>query len=69
MRLFTSSVIETQRNTGIDILDYILLLGNELFYFDPHFVKPRATQEELNQCPAAVSCLFPKSRCYYGTLV
>ncbi|KAF9321897.1 Cysteine protease atg4b [Podila horticola] len=34
-------------------LYFVACQGNELFYFDPHFVKPRATQEELNQCPAA----------------
>ncbi|KAG0095699.1 Cysteine protease atg4b [Podila epicladia] len=34
-------------------LYFVACQGNELFYFDPHFVKPRATHEELNQCPAA----------------
>ncbi|KAG0038983.1 Cysteine protease atg4b [Podila clonocystis] len=33
-------------------LYFVACQGNELFYFDPHFVKPRASQEELNQCPA-----------------
>ncbi|KAG0342407.1 Cysteine protease atg4b [Podila humilis] len=33
-------------------LYFVASQGNELFYFDPHFVKPRATPEELNQCPS-----------------
>ncbi|KAF9931046.1 Cysteine protease atg4b [Mortierella alpina] len=34
-------------------LYFVACQGNELFYFDPHFVKPRATQDELKQCPSA----------------
>ncbi|KAF9952599.1 Cysteine protease atg4b [Mortierella alpina] len=34
-------------------LYFVACQGNELFYFDPHFVKPRATQDDLKQCPSA----------------
>ncbi|KAF9200603.1 Cysteine protease atg4b [Haplosporangium sp. Z 27] len=33
-------------------LYFIANQGNELFYLDPHFVKPRATQEELSSIPS-----------------
>ncbi|KAG0209224.1 Cysteine protease atg4b [Mortierella sp. GBA30] len=33
-------------------LYFVACQGNELFYFDPHFVKPRATQDDLKQCPS-----------------
>ncbi|KAF9346800.1 Cysteine protease atg4, partial [Mortierella sp. AD094] len=33
-------------------LYFIASQGNELFYLDPHFVKPRATQEELSNAPS-----------------
>ncbi|KAF9164774.1 Cysteine protease atg4, partial [Mortierella sp. AD010] len=33
-------------------LYFIASQGNELFYLDPHFVKPRATQEELSSAPS-----------------
>ncbi|KAG0249742.1 Cysteine protease atg4b [Mortierella polycephala] len=33
-------------------LYFVASQGNELLYFDPHFVKPRATQEELALCPS-----------------
>ncbi|KAF9184885.1 Cysteine protease atg4b [Haplosporangium sp. Z 767] len=35
-------------------LYFVASQGNELFYFDPHFVKPRVTQEELALCPSMV---------------
>ncbi|KAG0043859.1 Cysteine protease atg4b [Gryganskiella cystojenkinii] len=34
-------------------LYFVANQGSELFYFDPHFVKTRATPDELNQCPAS----------------
>jgi len=40
--------------------------GDELFYYDPHFVKPRATPEELGTCPVPVSISPSKiSLCVY----
>ncbi|KAG0231193.1 Cysteine protease atg4c [Mortierella sp. GBA43] len=32
-------------------LYFVACQGNELFYYDPHFVKPRVTSEELGTCP------------------
>ncbi|KAK3827890.1 MAG: hypothetical protein J3Q66DRAFT_276500 [Benniella sp.] len=32
-------------------LYFVASQGDELFYYDPHFVKPRATPEELGTCP------------------
>ncbi|CAO3566905.1 unnamed protein product [Mortierella alpina] len=36
-------------------LYFVACQGDELFYYDPHFVKPRVAQEELGKCPAPVS--------------
>ncbi|KAF9291655.1 Cysteine protease atg4a [Mortierella alpina] len=33
-------------------LYFVACQGDELFYFDPHFVKPRVALEELGKCPA-----------------
>ncbi|KAF9580213.1 Cysteine protease atg4b [Lunasporangiospora selenospora] len=33
-------------------LYFVACQGNELFYYDPHFVKPRATPEEIFSCPS-----------------
>ncbi|KAF9137609.1 Cysteine protease atg4b [Linnemannia schmuckeri] len=33
-------------------LYFVAYQGNELFYFDPHTVKARATHEEMSQCPS-----------------
>ncbi|KAI1302675.1 Cysteine protease atg4c [Mortierella claussenii] len=32
-------------------LYFVACQGDELFYYDPHFVKPRAMPEELDTCP------------------
>ncbi|ORZ26634.1 hypothetical protein BCR41DRAFT_300870 [Lobosporangium transversale] len=32
-------------------LYFVACQGDELFYYDPHFVKPRALSEELGTCP------------------
>ncbi|ORZ26732.1 hypothetical protein BCR41DRAFT_300964, partial [Lobosporangium transversale] len=39
-------------------LYFVASQGNELFYFDPHFVKPRATQEELSCYPSIVRLCY-----------
>ncbi|KAG0258052.1 Cysteine protease atg4b [Mortierella polycephala] len=33
-------------------LYFVACQGDELFYYDPHFIKPRITSEELSVCPA-----------------
>ncbi|KAF9110075.1 Cysteine protease atg4b [Mortierella sp. AM989] len=33
-------------------LYFVACQGEELYYYDPHFVKPRVTSEELDSCPA-----------------
>ncbi|KAF9180780.1 Cysteine protease atg4b [Haplosporangium sp. Z 767] len=33
-------------------LYFVACQGDELFYYDPHFIKPRITSEELGVCPA-----------------
>ncbi|KAF9427439.1 Cysteine protease atg4b [Entomortierella beljakovae] len=33
-------------------LYFVSCQGEELYYFDPHFVKPRVTTEEVESCPA-----------------
>ncbi|KAF9206435.1 Cysteine protease atg4a [Haplosporangium sp. Z 27] len=33
-------------------LYFVACQGDELYYYDPHFVKPRVTNEELDNCPA-----------------
>ncbi|KAF9126409.1 Cysteine protease atg4b [Mortierella sp. 14UC] len=34
-------------------LYFVACQGNDLFYFDPHTVKTRATQEEMSHCPSS----------------
>ncbi|KAG0266010.1 Cysteine protease atg4b [Linnemannia exigua] len=34
-------------------LYFVACQGNDLFYFDPHSVKPRATHEEMSYCPSS----------------
>ncbi|KAF9921218.1 Cysteine protease atg4b [Linnemannia zychae] len=34
-------------------LYFVACQGNDLFYFDPHIVKARATPDELSHCPAS----------------
>ncbi|KAK3842580.1 MAG: hypothetical protein J3R72DRAFT_128676 [Linnemannia gamsii] len=34
-------------------LYFVACQGNDLFYFDPHSVKPRATHEEMSHCPSS----------------
>ena len=43
-------------------------VGDELFYYDPHFVKQRVTPEELGSCPMPVCILCFFLLCTIGIL-